>query len=69
MFLGVMVHARRAIKGQIGQTEHIKRGQKGAERGHAVQQIVMMREGMGQDFIFAPEPCQGRNARRWQSCR
>src|SRR6185369_9857641 len=63
MLLRMMVHARPAIKGQIDQAEHVEGGQEGANGSQAIQQIVVMREGMGQDFIFAPEACQGWNAR------
>ena len=57
MFLRMMVHTRRAIKGQIHQAEHVEGGQERADSSHAIQQIVVMREGMGQDFILAPETC------------
>src|SRR6478672_151992 len=63
MLLRMMVHARPAIKGQIDQAEHVEGGQEGADSSQAIQQIVVMREGMGQDFIFAPETCQRWNAR------
>src|SRR4026208_1017721 len=63
MLRRMMVHARGAIKGQIDQAEHVEGGQERTERSQPVEQIVVMREGMGENFVFAPEACQWRNAR------
>src|SRR5262249_6701460 len=62
MFLRMMVHPRWAVEGEIRQSKHIEGRQERAGRSHPVEQILMVRERVGHDLVFAPEACERRYA-------
>ena len=61
MLGSMMIETRGSVKGQIGEPEHIKGREKGAERGHPIENIVTMCKGMAHNLVLTPEPGKRRD--------
>ena len=67
VFCSVMIQPRRSVEGQICPVGTCRKtSKKRADRGHAIEQIMVVDEGMAHDFVLTPKSLPEAGFPRWR---